>query len=690
MNAKIKCYNNRPTIFIDGKPVPPIIYALTDWIGGRLSYDEITGFSIKKFAAAGIRLYQLDISFQDMWFEDGTFDISIALKQIKGIIDVRPDAAVFFRLHINPPRWWYKGKESEWVRYANTEVYPEPDIELARTYILHDLKPVPRASFASEKWINDMTIMVRRFLEELYKSPLSEHLAGIQVANGVYGEQHYWAFMRNDPDLSEPMLKRYRKFKNDPNAQIPGMEERYNPKDGIFFDPEKDSNLIDYLTCQHEVVAESIIHFCKLVKDTWKREIITGVFYGYYVSMFGRAGLGGHLAEEMILQCPYVDFLSAPQAYNSNLRHIGGAGVARGLLESARLNNKLFLDEMDHPTELGVLHGGMKVYPPYESLQILRRNTLVSFLSGMGFWYYDFGPFNTSGWWYEPYYLDEIKSLQKIYNKYYEKEYIKRADVLLVFDTKVQKYTALTENADPITDKACINVAYPMALRSGASMDTIYLSDLGKTNLDKYKCIIFMNTFALTDTQKQYIAKKVYKKGRSIVWFFAPGYTDKKRNDIAFCKQVSGFDLDVIAPAPQITVQCKGFSYSVDNSDKESKLNKLFVPKDGNILGYIGKTPALAHKTIDGCDVYFSSIPFTTPESFRYIFERSGVHIYDSCNDAVIEGSNLLLIHAEHKGERVIKFRDSEITVDFQAGETILFDINTKAILRRGEQGLTV
>ena len=136
MNAKIKSYNNRPTIFIDDKPVPPIIYALTDWIGGRLSYDEITRFSIKKFAAAGIRLYQLDISFQDMWFEDGTFDISIALKQIKGIIDVRPDAAVFFRLHINPPRWWYKGKESEWVRYANTEVYPEPDIELARTYIL--------------------------------------------------------------------------------------------------------------------------------------------------------------------------------------------------------------------------------------------------------------------------------------------------------------------------------------------------------------------------------------------------------------------------------------------------------------------------------------------------------------------------------------------------------------------------
>ena len=54
------------------------------------------------------------------------------------------------------------------------------------------------------------------------------------------------------------------------------------------------------------------------------------------------------------------------------------------MLESARLNNKLFLDGMDHPTEL-VLHGGMKVYPPYESLQILRRNTLVSLLREWAF-----------------------------------------------------------------------------------------------------------------------------------------------------------------------------------------------------------------------------------------------------------------------------------------------------------------
>lgn len=685
MNAKIQNYNNRPTIFIDNKPVPPVIYALTDWPGGRLSYEESTVFSLKRFASAGVNLYQLDISFEDMWLKDGSLDISIALKQIQGIIDIKPDAFVFFRLHTNPPKWWYADNESEWVRYANTEVYPEPDMNKIQSYLHYDQKPVPRPSFASQKWISDMSEIITRFLNELYKSPLSDHLAGIHIASGLYGENHYWAFVGNDPDMSEPMLRRYRKFKNDPAATIPGMDERYNPKDGIFFDPIKDADMIDYLTCQHEAVAESMIHFCKLVKDTWKRDIITGVFYGYYVSLFGRAGTGGHLAEEMILNCSYIDYISAPQAYNKNLRNIGGAGVSRGLLESARLNNKLLLDEVDHPTHLGTLLGGMKVYLPYESLQILRRNALTSFISGMGFWYYDFGPYNTSGWWNDPYYLNEVKELQKIFIKYYEKPYIKNADVLLVFDTKVQKHTALTENQDPITDKSCINTSYPMALRSGASIDTIYLSDFGKADLDKYKCIVFMNAFALTDIQKKEISQKAYKKDRSVVWFFAPGYTDTKRNAISFCKEVSGFDLDSIAPMPKITVQCEGFSYSADNSSEESRLNKLFVPKDGNILGYINNTPALSHKVINGCDIYFSTIPFTTPEAFRYIFEKSGVHIYDNSNDAVLEGSNLLLIHAENEGDRTIRFKDSEVTVHFNAGETMLFDTKTKTVLRRGE-----
>jgi ATP-dependent Clp protease adapter protein ClpS len=275
--------------------------------------------------------------------------------------------------------------------------------------------------------------------------------------------------------------------------------------------------------------------------------------------------------------------------------------------------------------------------------------------------------------------------LQKIFNKYYEKAYIKNADVLLVFDTKVQKHTALTEKQDPITDKSCINISYPMALRSGASIDTIYLSDFEKANLDKYKCIVFMNTFALTQTQKEQISKKAHKKGRSVVWFFAPGYTDTKRNDISFCEEVSGFDLDVIAPMPQINVQCEGFSYSVDNSDEESRLNKLFVPKDGEVLGYINNIPALSYKTINGCVVYFSTIPFTTPEAFRYVFERSDVHIYDDCNDAVLEGSGLLLVHAENEGDRTIRFKDTEVTLHFNAGETILFDTETKTVLRRGQ-----
>lgn len=686
MKSTIKDYNNRATIFINDIPIEPVIYALTDWRGGRLSYEESTSTSIGKFAKAGVKLYQLDINFEDMWKKDDSLDITIALKQIQGILDKKPDGAVFFRLHTNPPKWWLNENPSEWVQYANTRIQEEPDEPALLSYLHFDQKPVPRPSFASDKYKEDMTRVIKRFLLKLKASPEAKALAGIHIASGLYGEHHYWAFVGNDPDMSQPMLEKFRKFTNNPKAQLPNMDKRYNPQDGIFRNPEKEKEVIDYFTFQHELVADHAIHFCKLVKDTWESPIITGIFYCYYVSLFGRAATGGHLAEDKILRSPYIDYVSAPQAYNKLLRNTGGAGVSRGLLESVRLNKKLLLDEVDHPTHLGTSLGGITVFPQFESLQLLRRNVLTSYMKGMGFWYYDFGPYCTSGWWNLPYYIKEIEKLQKVFENYYEKPYISNADVLLVFDTKVFKYTALNEKQDPLTDKTIVNISYPEALKSGASMDTIYLSDIEKVDLDKYKCVVFMNTFVLTDEQKSFIHKNLYKPNRTVLWFFAPGYTDGKKNSKTFCEEVTGFSLESYQVDKVIKVDMDNLSYSMDNSDSQSRLKEVFVPKDGKVLGHIGNTPALALKEINGSKVYFASIPFTSAEVFTYIFKKANVHIYNNKNDALIEGSNLLLIHAGEKGPRFLTFKDQEkLEIDLKEHETILFDINSKEILARDE-----
>lgn len=702
-NAQIKQYKGRPSIFIDGKFYTPVIYSLTDCPGGRLSYEELPSHSIRRFAQMGFKLFQLDIWLDDMWFKDGTFDISMARRQIKGIIDICPDAAVFLRFHTTPPKWWNHLNKDELTEYADINTTSEKELSGPTRYLIQDKSPVYRHSFASLKWLMDSTRMLIRFLAELSKTEEGTYLAGMQPATGVYGEHHYWAFMDHEPDTGKSMQTAFRKYLqqkyesdkalqkawNNPYVSIadsivPGLDERKNNTDGIFRDPEKERNIIDYYDCQHKLVADSIVHFCKTIKENWPAQIITGAFYGYYISLFGRAAAGGHLSEQTILNSPYIDCLCAPQAYNSNLRDLGGAGASRGLLLSALLHGKLWLDEMDQPTHKGTLFSGMPVYGIPESKQLLRRNSIFPILHGAGLWYYDFGPHGTSGWWDHPVYESEIGGLKKLIDKNSATVHHSPCDVLLVFDTTVYKYTAFNEQKDPVTDAACVNTAYPMALRSGAAIDTIYLSDLKNINPDKYKCIVFMNTFVLTSHQKDYIHKYICKNKRHVVWFYAPGYIDGHLANLRFIEDTTNLKLKRITIRGVPEIKQGRFIY-----DMHSVYEKLYgSPSDYpelNLFISVDKNrPTLIEKKFIDHTVWFSPIPFTTPEIFTHVFRQSGAHIYCDSADAVAAGSGILSIHSKSGGKRLITLTNGiEIEIETNAGETVLFDYNNGGILKR-------
>ena len=84
-----------------------------------------------------------------------------------------------------------------------------------------------------------------------------------------------------------------------------------------FSGPSPQRNVIDYYEAQHQLVADVILHFCQVVKEDWPRPIITGAFYGYFYSVFGREAAGGYLELHRVLNSPYIDYLSAPGTYYS-------------------------------------------------------------------------------------------------------------------------------------------------------------------------------------------------------------------------------------------------------------------------------------------------------------------------------------------------------------------------------------
>jgi len=645
--ASVRSHRGKPTLFIRGEPVYACFYALTDCPGGRFSFEEGPRQSIRQFVESGFRLFQLDLFLSDCWTKPGPLSVDLARRQIRGILDLCPDGVVVLRWHVNMPQWWLAQNPGELTRYANGDL-ENPERTVPVRYIQDDLRRTPRASLASELWMRDARAKTAELLKGLAATPEAAALAGVHVACGVYGEWHYWGFMRNEPDVSRPMQRRfaaYRRRLGRPEVPVPTTEQRKQLDHGIFRDPHAQQSVIDYYRCQQEMVAERIVDLCALVKRNWSGPILTGTFYGYFFSMFDRQATGGHLPLHQVLQSPHVDYLSAPQAYGALYRDLGGSGITRALIETVRLNGKLFLDEMDQTPSwkwLNNVDTAFQLTDLDADIALIRRNVLESFTRGAGLWYYDFGPGNQSGWWADTRLIAEIKRLRELLDRYHRRDYQPAGDVLFVFDTDVYYYTGTIQGTDPLTDPLAVNRTMGEAWRSGAAVETIHLRDLERIDLARFKVVVFANTWVMSAAQRRYVRERVIAPGRHVVFQGLPAYGDGDTYNIDFSRYATGLALQ-----PK-----EGLPFRPALSAGETNEN---LTQHGN--------------------VWFAAAPPLPARDWRRIFSEAGVHLYTGEGDIVHAGGGLVLIHTKDGGPRQLRFRGgASAAVTFPPKSSLLFD----------------
>lgn len=459
-------------------------------------------------------------------------------------------------------------------------------------------------------------------LRQLAKTPEGNALIGVHVANGVYGEWHYWGFMRNEPDVAKPMQEHFaawRRKKGKTAVGVPGLEERKAQDQGIFRDPVKREVVIDYYRCQQELVAERIEYFCALVKKSWPRPIVTGTFYGYFFSVFDRHATGGHLCLDRILASPHIDYLSAPQAYGPQYRDPGSCGITRALVESIRLNGKLFLDEMDQTPSWKWRNDVDQAFELMNlplDVALIRRNILEGFTRGAGHWYYDFGPANNSGWWADKRLMAEIDRLHKVLRVYDKRRYEPAGDVLAVFDTEVFFYTGSVQGTDPLTDPLAVNRTITTLYQAGAAIETVHLMDLEKVDLSRFKAVLFANTWKLTALKREWIRTKVMDGKRLVIFQGMPGRFDGSR-----------------------------FSIEFEDEVKQAKSVKFFAEP---------------------------------PVKWREVLEGSGVHFYTQAGDVVHAGAGLVSIHTNKGGSRTIRLRGGkQVEISLAPIDSVLLDGET-------------
>jgi len=710
LTGEVKQYKGKPTIHISGKPESPVIYALPDVPGGRWSWDEIPQHNINQFCQQGVKLYQLDIFLDHLWFEDGSFNVKKAQQQINGVLEVCPDASVFFRFHVNAPKWWIAQNSAENVLYDGVDGSPDENIGLSRLLEADPRTPI-RSSMASEKWKKVTSEKLAEFCTAFSKTKEGNVLIGIQVAYGVYGEWHQWGINKNEADFSLPMqnhFKHWLKTKYTTNEQlqkawndtkitfetvtVPTTKEREIISAGIFRDPNKDMKVIDYYTCQHDLVADNIIHFSKVVKENWSRPIITGTFYGYFFSVFGRQAAGGHLSLQKILNSKYVDYLSGPQAYyTENGYHSGEPYRSRSLIHSVFLNNKLWLDEYDQQPRRTwpylAVDDNREVYKKTvkDNISQIRRNMLFSLLKGQGLWLYDFGPASmhlnpdndtnkqsgTNGYWDNPIYMDNIGKVKKIADKFLHKEFASAADVLAVYDTESIKYMPSTIDKSPPITHQLLNWTSLALYYSGAIFDPIHIDDLDKVNLSQYKAVVFFNTFKMEEKDKEIIKTKVATQNRHLIWIYAPAYINGKELNVASVSDIVNINLKttLYSKTPKIKIN-KNFA-TVPEQSAWMPYDPVFYIDDDvtEILGsYAGLNKAgFGYKKSEQFSSWYIGVPIVDYQIFNKIFEKAGVKKHAEEKDIVYGGGDLIMIHSVKKGTKEFSNNDKKFQIAFDS-----------------------
>lgn len=561
-------------------------------------------------------------------------------------------------------------------------------------------------SWASGKWRKDAAHCLNRMIEHIKNQPYGGRVVGYHLVSGGTGEWYYysnfvWFFnepLENYLDYSRPQTEAFRRWlrnkygtidtfrvawHNDTvtfeTAEIASKHDKKTTDHFLFFDPARSRHVIDTYDFEAELVADTISYFCSVVKEATDRKAFTGAFYGYVTGAVDKV----YLATHSLLECPDIDFITAPSAYS--FREPGtGYSTYRTLTKSVQLHEKLWWDENDYYTNLtpssSWVEGwtGPRTFHNTQMQQIRQLSNQVMHASA-GWW------FDMSGGWYDSAEsMEMITRLNDIAERSVHTNRESAAEIAVVVDEKSLLYIAM--NGD-IYRPLIMEQRMPVG-KIGAPVDWILMDDLDKA--PDYKMYVFLNAFHVTDRQRSAVNRLSGRGAKAVVWVYAPGYVGEAL-DAKGCFDLTGIrlkSLDDKSPL-HVEISAKGEELlpgvtAGDRYGTSNKLGPVFVGDDpsAEVLGtlYGFGEQGLITKVVDGVQVYFSAAPVLSAPVLRGIADKVGVHLYGTNDDVLYVNRSFIGIHTPRPGKRTLKFPKptdlydvyNKRTVALQATEVIL------------------
>jgi hypothetical protein len=698
----------------------------------------------KQFADAGTRLYSFNANAsacdyghsKQIWIEPNVWDYSGLDQRIEAVLKADPNAMIMPRVNLGTPRWWVEKYPDELeILDDGSTLYKQPN----RNPTLPQGRGFP--SIVSEKWREDTGMALQKLLDHIQKSPYADHIFGYFLAGLDTEEWYHWSsgsdqLMGYSKHMQAAFqkwvkakyvdLKTLRRAWNSPDitfetVKVPSHQERYDLDQGTFRDPAQKMNVIDFYVFYNEIVPETIDYFAKITKQTVGGGKMVGAFYGYMYEFRGDPEYG-HNALEKYNQSPYLDFIFVTASYE-NRRFATGGDYSRSPAYSVQLHHKLWYHDNDVCSFLAKKRWNItedmaddgSLNNPVHHLKVLgytdtAQKTIWMYRRAMGFSLCS-GAFESffdlhGGYYDDPELMREVKRLNRLAEVSARYDRTSNSEILVLSDEASCSYTTFRSE---MLGTALLGTQHDL-IKVGAPADHVLINDLDLLDTTRYKLVIFLNNYNMTDRQRELVDKKLKNNGRVLMWCYAPGYFNGAKRSVDMMKELTGLNIQLAKGdgfiAPRIKLQSAGKEILALQSQGERVIgpgNKqcdlMYIEPDQacQVLGVdpVSGKPVLAAKKMDGWISLYSVTASLPAEIYRQLAKSAGVHIYNDRDDTLYANSGYLTIHANGKGVRTIKFpwptrifnavteesmaaNTDTLTYDFEDGETLMLRWKTR------------
>ena len=626
---------------------------------------------VHRAARAGIHIHSFGISMP--WPKPGEKPSFAGVeKTFRRVLRADPRGLLLPRFGMSAPQWWQEQHPDQCLLFDDGKTKGEcPASALWRREALQRLRELVR--FCEEHfggYLVGYHPCGQHTGEWFYQRSWEPRLSGFSPAMTAGFRQ--WLRQRYPDDEA------LRAAWNDgavthETAGVPSADERRTAAHGLFRDPVKERQLLDFYEYKQVAMEEPLEDMARIIKEETGGKKIVTLFYGYFFDMCGLPSgpqISGHMAMERMLKSPYVDILCSPISYFD--RQSGGAGLFMTAVDSVRAAGKLWLNEDDTRTYLAPENAGFgRVSTPQQTFWVHQRNYGHILPRRMACWYMDLGG---TGWLDGDDIWENIAQLRQHYVSSIVSPTSFDPDVAVIVDDRSTFALACSRTVMRPQAYVLRNRLY----RLGAPIRVHYLGDLLSGKVPPCKAYVFLNLFHLDAGARAAIGKAI--RDRTAVFFYGNGFLADDAADANIAELVGIPIRRTKAGAAMATF--------VESNDpllaglertpfgSEASLDPLWTVKtdsaDIRPLATLasGETLVAARTTPAGLRIYVGTTDVTAA-FLRNVMKQSGVHLYLDSDDVISADDRFLAVTACTAGTKALTLRTPATVKDACSGQTV-------------------